>query len=171
MIGTNSFDDLFKQLQEMETAGKVNLSILGTIDKLIDSCNATENFWRDNKQVMIQQSFSLYHASRNSRIILKKMKKRFIEAEEKHENPSVVHDSLNILPQLSELYATLSSLTKQTLNKQLVDNVSEKVDYLRDVAYLNNMLPTPEEEIEELDQKHLKKRFTEFASTLQAMYG
>jgi hypothetical protein len=171
MVTTNSFDDLFRQLQEMEATGKVNLSIVNTIDKLIDSCAVTENFWRDDEQVKIQQSFLLYHASRNSRIILKKMKKRFIEAAEKHENPSVVHDSIHVLPQLNELYTMLSSLTKQTPSKQLVDNVSEKVDYLRDTAYLNNMLPTPEEEMEELDQRHVKKRFGEFAGTLQAMYG
>jgi len=171
MLETDLLKELSEQLQKMESLEKVDLSIVDTIDKLINSCISTENFWRDNEQITIHNSFLLYHASRNAQIILKKMRKRFIEAEKMHENPSVVHDSICIIPPLSELCATLSFLAKQILNKQLIDNVSEIVEYLRDVAYANDLLPTPKEEMEEIDQENLKKRFGEFAGTLQAMLG
>jgi hypothetical protein len=97
------------------------------------------------------------------------MKQRFIEAEEKHENPAIVHESVAMIPSLSELCVTISSLTKQTLTKDLVDIISQKVGYLRDVAFANSLLPTPEEEMQELDKNRLKKRFGQFADTLQAM--
>lgn len=170
MEKANLLQELSNRLQEMEKVGKVDVSIVETIDKLIDSCNSTESFWRDNEKVTVQSSFLLYHASRNARIVLNKMRRRFIGAEEKHENPSVVHNSLSIIPPLSELCVTLSFLTKQVPTKELVDNVSEKVEYMRDAAFANNLLPTPEEEMEEIDKERLKKRFGEFAGTLQAMF-
>jgi hypothetical protein len=166
----NLLKELSDQLQEMEKVRKVDKTVLKTIDKLLEGCHSTESFWRDNKKESVQNSFMLYHASRNVRIILQKMKQRFLEAEEKHENPVVVEDSIAIIPTLSEVCVTISSLVKQTLTKDLVKMVSEKVQYLRDVALANSLLPTPEEEIQELDEKRLKKRFSEFAGTLQAMY-
>lgn len=167
---SNLLGELSEQLQKMEKAGKVDVSIVNTLDKLIDVCQSTENFWRDDEKVTIQSSFLLYHASRNARIIIKKMKQRFIEAEEKHENPAVLHESLAIIPSLSELCATVSSLTTQTLTNELVNIVSEKLEYLRDIAFVHSLLPTPEEEMEELDKNRLKKRFGQFADTLQAMF-
>jgi hypothetical protein len=160
---------LSDELQEMERVEKVNLAVVNTLNKLIDACYSTEGFWRDNQKIPIQSSFMLFHASRNVRIVLQKMKQRFVEAEGKHENPTVVHESLAVIPSLSELCATILSLTKQTPTKDIVDIISQKIGYLRDVAFANSLLPTPEEEMQELDKNRLKKRFTEFANTLQAM--
>lgn len=166
---TSLLEALSNELQEMEKVGKVNLAVVNTIDKLVEACYSTESFWRDNEKIPIQSSFMLYHASRNVRIVLQKMKQRFIEAEEKHENPTVVHESLAVIPSLGELCATLSSLTKQTLTKDMVGIISQRVGYLRDTAFVNSLLPEPEEEMKELDKNRLKKRFGEFANTLQAM--
>ena len=161
--------ELSQRLQEMERISKVDMSAVCILDKLIESCSSTERFWRDNDKITIQNSFLLFHASRNARIILKKMKQRLIEAEEKHENPVVVDQSLAIIPSLSELCVAVSVLTKQTPTKNLVETVSKKVEFLRDAAFINGLLPTPEEEIEELDQKRLKTCFGKLADTLQAM--
>lgn len=165
----NLLEELSNQLQKMEKVEKVDPVVVNTFEKLIDTCYSTENFWRDNEKESIQSSFMLYHASRNIRIILQKMKQRFIEAKEKHENPAIIHESVAVIPSLSELCVTISSLTKQTLTKDLVDIISQKVGYLRDVAFANSLLPTPEEEIQELDRNRLKRRFGQFADTLQAM--
>jgi len=167
---SNLIEELSQQLQKMEKVGKVDTSVVNTLDNLVESCHSIENFWRDNDKIPIQNSFMLYHASRNARIILKKMKQRLIEARERHENPIVVEQSLAIIPSLSELCAIVSALTKQVPTKALVDIVSQKVEYLRDVAFINGLLPTPEEEMKELDQKRLKKCFGQFADTLQAMF-
>jgi len=167
---TSLLKELSDRLQKMERAAEVDRTVLNTLDKLIDACYSTESFWRDNKKESVQSSFMLYHASRNARIILQRMKQRFIEAEEKHQNPLVIEESIAIIPPLSELCVTISSLVKQTLTKDLVNMVSEKVQYLREVAFANSLLPTPEEEMQELDEKRLKKRFGEFADTLQAMF-
>lgn len=166
----NPLNELTAQLQKMEESSIVDLAVLKTLDELIDSCHSAESFWKDNKKVSIQDSFWIYHASRNVRIILEKMKKRFTEAEEKHENPAVVHESIAVIPPLSEICASIFFLTERAPTKELVNMLSEKVAYLRETAYINSLLPTPEEEMKELDKKRLQNRFDQFANTLQAMF-
>ena len=154
----------------MEESSRVDLAVLKTLNELIVSCHSMEDFWRDYKKVSIQDSFSVYHASRNVRIVLEKMKKRFVEAEQKHENPAVVHESIAIIPPLSELCALIYLMKERAPTKELVSVLPEKVEYLRETAYINSLLPTAEEEMRELDKKRLQNRFDQFASTLQATF-
>jgi hypothetical protein len=161
-------NELVAHLQKMEESSKVDLAVLKPLDELIGNCRSMEDFWKKDQRVPIQDAFLVYHASRNIRIVLNKMRKRFVEAEEKHENPAVVDESIAVIPPLSELCELIYLMKSKVPTKEMLGLLSAKVEYLRETASFNSLLPTPEEEIQELDKKRLHKCFDEFANTLRA---
>lgn len=166
----NSFTILVQRLETMEETKEVDISVVEILDKLIEDCKESEKFWIKKGGIAIEKSFLLYHASRNSRLILEKMKERFVLAGKKHENPRIISDSLALVPLLSELCFILFSLRKRRITSELYGVVSQRVRLLRNAAYNVSMLPSPEEEMKGLDRTRLEKRFNRFADTLQAMF-
>lgn len=118
------FAILSEQLQKMERVDEVDISVVDTLNKMIEDCRLRERFWIENEGKPVDLAFLLYHASRNSRIILEKMKQRFFEAKEKHENPRVIGDSLVIMPFLSELCFTISYSMKREVTDELQNLIS-----------------------------------------------
>lgn len=160
---------LIQLLESMEETQVVDLSITGIIDNLISDCSSTELYWMKS-DIPIETSFLMYHSSRNSRIILEKMKQRFIESVEKHENPAVIGDSLQVAPMLSELHQAVSFLKERKMAPEMYSLLSKRLKALRSVASDVSMLPSAEEELRSVDKKKLKRRFGRFADTVQAMF-
>ena len=166
----DNFTVLIEKLEKMEQLQKVDVSVVEILDELIKECKATEHFWIENENVPIDTSFLLYHSTRNSRLVLEKMKNRFIMAAKKGENPHVIFDSIEIVPIVSELYEATLSLKERPITPEVLSFISNRLKLLRNVAYKVSMLPSPEEEIAEVDKAKVKKRFSRFAETLQAMF-
>lgn len=158
---------LSEQVSRVEETGKIDPSIFETFDSAIVSCKRDEEFWVSNEEVSTKASFVLYHASRNSRIILEKMKKGFEEALGEKENPTVAVHSLRILPDLNGICDLITSLKKDTISSNMVTFIMNRVRGLRNIAREVNMLPSPEEEIQKVDKKMLKKHFGHFMDSLQ----
>lgn len=154
----------------MEKSRKVDVSVINTLDSLIESCEKIEQSWIENKEIPIKSSFLLYHASRNSRLVLEKMKERFITASEIYENPGIINDSMLVVPILNGLCDLIFSLTKRAITPEMHSFVSKRLRLLRNTASNVSLLPSPEEEIKGVDRRKLKRRFSRFADTLQAMF-
>lgn len=165
----DSFTNLFHQLEIMEKSRKVDLSVIGVLDGLVEDCRRMEKFWIENEQIPVEDSYLLYHATRNSRLIFGKMKERFVLASEKHENPKVIEDSLMVAPLLGELHSTVVSLMNRVVTPELQFLISHRLRLLRNIASNVSMLPSPEEEMKGIDRRKLKRRFNRFTNTLQAM--
>lgn len=163
-------ESLYHQLTKMDETQKVDVSVVDVINELIQASKSSEEFWIKSEGVSVEDAFLLFHASRNIRLIFEKMEERFSLAEEKHENPQVVTDSLRIFPLLNSLCYTVFSLKKMRINSGTISMVSQKLRLLRKMALETSMFPSPEEELKELDKIELRKRFTKFADALQAMF-
>lgn len=167
----NALTSLYNQLVITQETGKVDKSIFDIFDAVIEDCKKAEEFWMERKEIPIESAFLLYHSSRNSRLIVEKMKTRFLMAEEKKENPKVAEDSLFVFPYLNELCFLLSSFEEKNVTPELKTIISQKLGALRSVASTYLMLPSPEEEMIELNKKELRKCFLNLSKTLQAMFG
>lgn len=167
----NALTSLYKQLVNTQETGKIAKSIFDIFDIIIKDFEKTEEFWIERKEIPVESAFLLYHSSRNSRLILEKMKARFLMAEEKKENPKVADDSLFVFPYLNDLCFLTSSLKEKNITPELKTIISQKLGTLRSVASAYSMLPLPEEEIKGLDKKELRKCFLNLSKTLQAMFG
>jgi hypothetical protein len=165
----DSFADLIERLERMKQLQKVDTSVVEILDELIRKCKETERFWIESENLPVDTSFLLYHSTRNSRLVLEKMKDRFIMAAKKGENPHVISDSMEVVPILSELYEATSLLRERPIAPEVLSFISNRLKTLRNVAYKVSMLPSPEEEIAEVDRAKFKKHFGRFAETLQAM--
>lgn len=170
MEKTSYLELLYHQLDKMNEHQKVDVSVVETIDKIIKVCQDTEEFWMTNESIPIENAFLLYHASRNVRLVFEKMKERFIVAEEKHENPGVVTDSLKMFPLLNSLCYAVFSLRTMRINSESMSIISQRLRLLRKMALETSMFPSPEEELKELDKSKLKKCFKKFTNSLQAMF-
>ncbi|MBS7635733.1 hypothetical protein KEJ37_00065 [Candidatus Bathyarchaeota archaeon] len=166
----DNFTVLIEKLERMEQLQKIDASVVKILDELIENCKEAERFWVESERTPVDISFLLYHSTRNSRLVLEKMKNRFITATKKNENPHVIADSIEIVPILSELYEATLSLKERPITPEILSFISNRLKLLRNMAHKVSMMPSPEEEIAEIDKAKFKKRFSHFAETLQAMF-
>jgi len=168
-LSENTFEILFQKLQDMEESQKIDLSVVDLINSLIENCKDDEKFWVKNEKIPLEVSFLLYHSTRNARLVLEKMKDRFLKAEEKHENPKIVSDSITVMPALATLCNIIFSLKGKTITPEIQSFVLKRLKALRSTADEANLLPSPEEEMKTVNRRKLKGRFNRFANTLRAM--
>ncbi|MBC7112708.1 MAG: hypothetical protein H5T34_01580 [Candidatus Methanomethyliales bacterium] len=164
-----NFVALIEKLERMEQLKVVDISVLEILDDLIKDCKETELFWIENRNLPIDTSFLLYHSTRNSRLVLEKMRDRFITARKNKENPHIISDSIEIVPILSELYEATLSLRDRPITPEVLSFISNRLRLLRNIAHRVSMMPSPEEEIAKIDKEKFKKHFSRFAETLQVM--
>lgn len=159
---------LSTKLEEMRVSGRLDPSSTEIIQTAIKECRNRENYWLSNKEIMPQNAFVIYHAARNTRIVLEKMHDRFVHAEKLHENPRVVNDALVIFPELFEMCNLLDSLRTKEINLDMIGFLRRRVRALRETAQKVGMLPTIEEEAEAVNRKELAKELEEVAEHLRA---
>ena len=164
------FEEILAKLEIMEEACKVDASIVEDLDGLIKFCEDKEQEWVSNEEIEARDAFQLFHATRNSRLILNKMKKRFITSGEMHDNPKVVSDAIRILPAIRDICEILSSISEKYVTPEILSFLSKKLRNLRNLALQTSMLPSLEEEISGLDKRKLRSRFNRIITNLQAKY-
>ena len=162
-----SLTTLSTQIDKVVETGKIEPSISRVFDNIIKKCLDSERYWSSNEKISNKASFTLYHATRNCRIILEKMRERFEEAVTRKENPEIAVLSLRVLPDLNGLCDLITSLKGDTISSNMATFVMNRVRGLRSIAREVNMLPSPEEEIQTVDKKDLKKHFGRFMDSLQ----
>lgn len=165
------FESVYEQLSKMEEEKIIDISIVKHFDELIQDLKMQEQFWVDNRKVPIEDTFVIYHASRNSRLILEKMKNKFLVAEQKQANPKVIEDSLRVMPNLLELYATISPLVEKPITPEIRSLVLERLRAVKNIATEASMIPSFEEETKGVDPKLVKKQFANLTDTLQAIFS
>jgi len=163
-------EEILVKLEEMEEAGKVDVSIVDNLNGLIKFCEDKEEEWVSNEEIETRDAFQLFHAARNSRLILNKMKKRFISAGKMHDNPKVVNDAIRILPAIRDICEILSSINEKYINPEILLFLSKKLRNLRNLASQVSMLPSLEEELSGLNKRKLRSRFNRIINNLQAKY-
>ncbi|MDI9609569.1 MAG: hypothetical protein QFX34_04730 [Candidatus Verstraetearchaeota archaeon] len=136
----------------MKEEHRVDLSALAHIRSAADECKKIEKKWVSETKIDTVSAYNLYHAARNIRIVLEKMERRFLKANELHENPSVVNEAVEVLPDLIELFELISGIKDGDNAHKYVNLVQKKVKMLRKVADGAGMLPTPEEEANTIDR-------------------
>jgi hypothetical protein len=158
---------LATKLGEMQTSRKVDLSSLEIIKTAIDKSAEREDYWLSNKKIALQSAFVLYHAARNTRIVLEKMYERFLHAAEMRENPKVVDDAMSVIPELSEMCGYVDSLQNIKITAEVLEFVRRRTRNLRNTAQRVEMLPSIEEEMKAVDRKALARELNSVAEDLR----
>jgi hypothetical protein len=158
---------LSTKLEEMQVSRKLDESSIGIIHDAIGEARSREVFWVSNKEVEAQTAFVIYHAARNTRIVLEKMHQRFKQATEIHENPKVIDDAMTVFPELSEMCSFIDSLQKVEIKPELLEFVRRRIRNLRNTAQRVQMLPSLEEEVKSVNKKDLAKELGSVAEDLR----
>lgn len=164
------FEGILAKLERMKEKCKVDVSIVDDLNILIKFCEAKEQDWVSNEEIEVREAFQLFHVTRNSHLILDKMKKRFIKAVETHDNPRVVEDAIRVLPAIKEICEILSSISEEYISPEILLFLSKKLRNLRNLASQFSMLPSFEEEISGLDKRELRSRFNRIINNLKVRY-
>lgn len=155
------------KLGEMQASRIVDLSSIELMKNAVEKSTEREEYWVSNKEIEPQTAFVLYHASRNTRIVLEKMRERFVHAAELHENPKVVDDAMIVFPELIELCGYIDSLQNIKITTELLEFVRRRIRNLRNTAQRVGMLPSIEEEMKAVDKKALAKELNSVAEHLR----
>ncbi len=158
---------LASKLSEMQTSRKVDLSSLDLMKNAIAKSTEREGYWLSNKEIAPQSAFVLYHAARNTRMVLEKMRDRFAHAVEMRENPKVVDDAMIVFPELSEVCGYIDSLQSVEITAELLQFVRRKVRNLRNTAQKAEMWPSFEEETKTVSKAELAKELGLVADDLR----
>ena len=159
---------LFKKLEDMQASRTLDETAIPIIKNAVDENMAKEQYWLSSEEMPTQTAFVMYHASRNTRIILEKMRERFIRAVELHENPKVVDDAIAVFPELQELCVFTDSLEKTPeITASLLEFVRKRVRSLRNTAEKAHMYPSIEEEMKKVDKNAFKEQLSAVADDLR----
>ena len=158
---------LSSKLEDMQVSRKLDESAIPIIKQAITENKKREEFWLSNKEIASQAAFVLFHAARNSRMIMEKMLTRFLTAAQMHENPKVVDDALLVYPELNEMCSFMDSLKTAELTDSLVEFVRTRSRILRNTAEKAKMFPSTQEEIEKVNKSDLAKEFGAIAEDLR----
>lgn len=165
------FDSIYNKLEEMESRGRVNLSVLEEFDLLMKRFKELELLWIERAQrAKVEDVFLLYHCSRNCWNVLNKIRTRFLEAEKKNLNPTIARDSQQVMPTLNILYEIVTLPLSEALNKEQQMLIIRRLKEMRDIASTLSLLPTFQEETKDINITKFRRHFREFAESLQASY-
>jgi len=164
----DSYIVLSEELEAMQVSRKITSSAIPTIGAVVEECKNREKFWVSNTEVTPQVTFVLYHASRNTRIIFQKMHTKFVRASELHLNPEVVDQATTVFPELLEMCNLLDSLKEGKTTPEMIGFIRKRVRSLRTTAQKVSMLPTIQEEVEEVDKDEMEQELKELADHLKA---
>lgn len=164
----NHFELAYNKLTNMEIERKVDSAILKDFENLQKSFKELEDYWKLSEEIPVKEAFVLFHATRNSRMILERMRSQFLRAKEMHQNPEVVHSALLVLPRINDLYNMIEPLKKRKITSSMIQLIRHRLKLLRDIAENTSMLPTLEEEVKGVMASDIKKKIEIVANDLQA---
>lgn len=78
----NPFETLIVEFERMEKEGVVDLSVLIDIENAIEDSSQKEKYWIHSEK-NVNETFMMFHAARNNRLVTEKLKRRLQLAEEK----------------------------------------------------------------------------------------
>ena len=151
----------------MEESSKIDLSVLSTIDKLINNCQENEDWWAKNELKPLENNFASFHAFRNIRLILKKIEERLSTAKERGSNPGEVENALFVIPALSSLYEYVSALKGKSIDYNIKNTIYLRSRNVRSIAANYYFLPNLEEEIVGINKTKLRNRISHLSKTVQ----
>ena len=160
----NTYDDFIS----FENTGKIDLKIVNTLDEIKEQLEENEKYWIDNNNISLDESFSFYLATRNSRLLIQKITKRVSESQKSNDNPQIALDSINILPLVQEISSILYKAYKKQNNLDSVTK-AKLVDYifsLRAKAHNLNLSPEENDELERIDMQDFKENISKFCSNV-----
>jgi len=158
------FRELTPELEAMERAGKVDITITQRIDKIIEELIAAEDKWIKNKDVDVRNAFAIYHSLRVIHTVAEQMKQRILMAEKINDNPLVVEQALKILPILVNIQETVTRFLSGRFLRGDRDAIHYKTGELRDLAEDLGLYPSFEEETKGLDKSILARQVVRVAS-------
>lgn len=158
-------ESITNSLNKMEEEGKVDLSIVNTLDELNTYFRQIQDKWLRSKER--EHSFYFYYATRNAQLVIEKMKDRFLTSQTNKDNPQIAEDSLVLVPILGDL---LQLTDRDTANAQLANRTIERVRQLRAIAYDVRLLPSPNKELEQSDKKKVAKKIDEIMNIVGPSY-
>jgi hypothetical protein len=160
----SEFAAIGSSLTSMVEQKRIDLIVVNKLDSLLHLLSEKEAYWQSNRNVSSRSAFTVYHGWRNVRLVVNKMRTRFIEAQGRHENPQVAVESLKVLPSLLDVYTCLLELGEKELPRDEMTATFNRITELRNVAYYSGMLPSISEELQEADKKAVIEEFENFAA-------
>lgn len=162
----NPLDNLAKSFETMESKGKINLSIIGELDSIIDHCIAVEKYWLSEFSENYN-TFTIYHSVRNIKLSTNKIKERVLTSGEKLDNPQIAIDALEILPIMSEIFNFALSLRGESLQYSVINHIQKLTRSLRAKSSKLSLLPTFEDEIKDINIEVIRSSFIKLTEKVQ----
>lgn len=153
-------------LDSMETAGKLDLTIVPKLSTLVSQARTNLEFWRTAKDVGKETAFVEYHAWRNISLMLSTMKDRLEHAAARHENPSVVTEAADLLPSVFVTVNLLYDNPPAQVSERERSQILTRIRNLRGIASRCNMLPSLQQELAGVDMQELRKRMAQLALSI-----
>lgn len=165
-MSENPFEMLIDKFEQMEQEKTLDFSVLSDTDSTIKSCLDNEKFWISS-EMHPSDTFSMFHAIRNNRLIVEKIRERLVASKKTHDNPKIALDALNILPSMSEIFNFTTSMKDKELSKSVIDFISNRSRILRERAEYVALLPSIRDEAAGLDKRKIRSRLNRLAKAVE----
>lgn len=154
--------EIMDSFRRMEERKEVDQTIVKQLNLFSRELYAKEKLWVSRPDVPSGIAFTLYLASRNSKMIIEKLVAKIEKATELKQNPHVIHEAKHVIPLILDIYLNLEKAENRVpeVGFNLQKRIFDMVKSLRDLARKFNLLPTFEEETKGIDKKIIKEQFS-----------
>ena len=147
-------------LNRMEDTGKVDMSILNSLEKLRQLVYKIQSKWLEHPNT---DAFYFYQAVRNIELIVGMMEDRFKNSKETNDNPKVAKDSLIMMPIISDI---LHMTEKCKISDSSINEILDKTMRLRNTAASTNLIEPLSADYDAIDKDTLQYRFVPLMNRL-----
>lgn len=166
---TGVFDRVYQTMLSFEDTKKIDPSKLGVFDDAIEELGRYSKHWVDTRKIDTASALDAYLACNISREALVGVRKRLEEGIVKLENPTSVHETIEIVELVREIGSKLEESTKNLdASPRLVSR-----DSMREIANLTgqldargiaqHLIPTPKQSLKKLPKEKVSQFMESFA--------
>jgi len=131
----------------MKETGKVDPSIVNSLDRLVNVFKESQEKWLTSRNAKV--GMFLYYAARNATLVVSRMKERFFSSDAVNGNPKIAEESLQVVGLVREL---LDFTQKEKPDESITRLIIERVRQLRTAASNAKLVQPQEKELEDVDR-------------------
>ena len=154
--------EICESLSRMENAGKVDVSILGSLDKLRQAVRKNQAKWLEHTNT---DAYYFYHATKDMELVLDRMEQRFKDSQGACDNPKVARDSLAVMTIMDDV---LHMVETGDASRPVPDEVLNRTLDLEDTAERLDMIRQLEGDEAIVDKDMERRVYEEMARALEA---
>lgn len=160
---TGVFDRVYQTMVSFEDTKRIDPTKLGVFDEAIEELDQYSKRWVGTRKIDTASALDAYLACSLSREALVGVRKRLEEGIVKMENPTSVHETIEIIELVREIGSKLETSTKnldappRMISRSEIQEIAKLTGKLDERGIAQHLIPTPKQSLKNLPKEKVSR--------------